>query len=267
MDWLNAIILGAVQGITEFLPISSDGHLVLASALLGVNATLDMTVLLHLGSLAAIAIVFRRDVRALVFPRIDWHGLMVLAIASIPAVIVGLTLKILLPKATGTEVERSVMQSPLWAAGGLIFTAAMLWTAEIKREPSVTLANVRGGGYLGVLLIGCMQALAILPGVSRSGSTISTALALKWLRPEAVRLSFMMGLIAITGAGLLEAKEIAKIEPVTGICGFVSSFVFSLFGLWAVRLVVLKGKLRWFAAYCLVLGVGALVYLLVVKRS
>lgn len=261
MDWLNAIILGAVQGLTEFLPVSSSGHLVLASSLLGVRVRLDMEVLLHLGSLAAILVVFRHDVYALVRPRIDWRGLAVLFVATLPIVAVGLTLKVLLPKEQGQWVQGHVMESPWVASGGLLFTALMLWWAESPRAPFVRMTDVRGSRWWDVALIGVMQAVAVLPGVSRSGSTISAALALRWLRPEAVRLSFLMGLIAITGAGVLEAREIAKIEPVTGACGLLSSFVFSLLGLWAVKLVVQRGKLRWFAGYCALMGVATFLWL------
>lgn len=261
MDWLNAIILGAVQGLTEFLPVSSSGHLVLAGALLGARTELKMEVLLHLGSLMAIGITFRRDILALIYPRLDWRSVAVLVVASIPAAAVGLTLKLLLPRDTAASVEHNVFTSPHVAAGGLFLTAILLWVAEIKREPRLGFTQVRGGAWATVAAVGLMQALALLPGVSRSGSTISTAVALRWFRPEAIRLSFLMGLTAITGAGVLEAKEIAKIEPVAGACGFVSSLVFSLLGLWAVKLVVMKGKLRWFAVYCLVVGVAALVWL------
>ncbi len=263
MSIIEAIILGAVQGITEFLPISSDGHLVLAGVLLGreEEGTLAMTVLLHLGSLLAIAITFRRDIVALLWPRIDWHAWLVLFVASIPAAIVGFTLKLFIPNSTEAWIEKEVMQSPVWAGFGLLFTAGVLWCAEIKRVPEVGVATVAGSRYWGVLLIGFAQALAMLPGVSRSGSTISLALNLRWLRPEALKLSFLMGLIAIGGAGLIEAKEISNIEPGPGFAGFASSLLFSLVGLNAIKLIVAKSKLRWFACYCAIAGLAALIWL------
>lgn len=269
MTILHAIILGMIQGLTEFLPVSSDGHLVLVGALLGAEPEgspdyFAFEILLHLGSLLAIFIVFWRDILRLVFPRIDFHGFKLLFIASLPAAIVGITIKKLLPDATEQWVNVNVLSSPPLAALGLLFTSCVLWLADRKQSPEITFENARGPRVWTVFWVGCAQALAILPGVSRSGCTISTALNLKWVRPEAVKLSFLMGFIAIGGAGLIEAKNIgalAQANPTPMIAGFVSSLVFSLVGLSAIKLIVNKGKLRYFAIYCALAGVVALTWL------
>jgi undecaprenyl-diphosphatase len=270
METSDAIILGMIQGLTEFLPVSSSGHLVLAGALLGVNAGepdasyVAFEVLLHLGSLCAIGIVFGRDLLRLAFPRIDFHGLKLLFIASLPAAIVGITLKKLLPQATEEWVELNVLSSPTVAACGLLVTASVLWLAGARRDAEITFENARGPRTWTVLWVGIAQMIAILPGVSRSGSTIATALNFRWMRPEAVKLSFLMGFIAIGGAGLIEAKKISALteaNPVPMIAGFLASLVFSLLGLMAIKLVVNKGKLRYFAVYCACVGVAALVWL------
>lgn len=265
MDTLDAIILGAVQGITEFLPVSSDGHLVLISHLLGsdiAQSGMAMTVLLHLGSLLAMLIVFRRDVMALFWPRIDYRKFGLLFLGSLPAAIVGFSIKLGLSDSQEGWLEANVLQSPWLACFGLMFTALVLWLAERPRELRVTLDTVRGRDYWLVSLIGLAQALAILPGVSRSGSTICVALMLYWVRSDAVRLSFLMGMIAIGGAGLIEARHIAHFEAAPAIGGFASSLVFSLVGLLALKLVVARQKLRWFAAYCALAGVAALAWLM-----
>jgi undecaprenyl-diphosphatase len=266
MDVLRAIILGAIQGITEFLPVSSDGHLVILGEILGRElggeGSTAETVLLHLGSWLAILIVFRADIIKLVWPRFDWHSWSLLVLASIPAAIVGITIKKLLPDAESAWVEHHILQSPWLACFGLLFTACVLWLAEVKRELFVTFELAKGKHFWLVLLVGAAQAFAILPGVSRSGSTICMALMLHWVRSDAVKLSFLMGLIAIGGAGLIEAKEIARIAPAPGIAGFVASLLFSLIGLWAVKLIVQREKLRWFAVYCAVAGLSALVFFL-----
>ncbi|MBK9975502.1 MAG: undecaprenyl-diphosphate phosphatase [Planctomycetes bacterium] len=265
MDVINAIILGAVQGLTEFLPVSSSGHLVLVSHLLHQDlegeAGTAMSVLLHLGSLLAILIVFRADIVRLFLPRLDLRKLGLLFWASLPAAIVGIGIKKGLPEASSAWVEGHVLQSPWVAACGLLVTATVLWLAERPRELRVTLQDAKGRDFWLVGVIGLAQAIAILPGVSRSGSTICVALMLHWVRNDAVRLSFLMGMIAIGGAGLLEARHITQFEAAPAISGFASSLVFSLIGLTTLKLVVGRQKLRWFAAYCAVVGVVALVWL------
>jgi undecaprenyl-diphosphatase len=269
MTTAEAIILGMVQGLTEFLPVSSDGHLVLAGALLGADPASDpnyfaFEILLHLGSLTAIFIVFGRDILRLAFPRIDFHGLTLLFIASLPAAVAGLTLKVLLPDATEHWVEANVLSSPPLAACGLLLTACVLWAAGARKDAEITFENARGPRMWTALWVGIAQMLAILPGVSRSGCTISTALRFNWVRPEAVKLSFLMGFIAIGGAGLIESRKIgslAQADPAPVIAGFLASFVFSLVGLTAVKFIVNKGKLRYFAIYCALAGTTSLVWL------
>lgn len=265
METLKAIILGAVQGLTEFLPVSSSGHLVLVGHLmgrdLGGESGTAMSVLLHLGSLCAILTVFRKDVLALFLPRFDLRKFWLLFLASIPAAIVGLGIKKGLPDSQALWVEANLLQSPWVAAVGLLVTAAVLWFAERPRDLRVTWQSVTGRDFWLVMIVGLAQAVAILPGISRSGSTICVALMLHWVRSDAVRLSFLMGMIAIGGAGLLEARHISEFEAGPALAGFGSSLVFSLVGLLALKLVVAKQKLRWFAAYCAVAGVTALIWL------
>jgi undecaprenyl-diphosphatase len=266
METLKAIILGAVQGLTEFLPVSSSGHLVIVGEILGREiggeGSTAQSVLLHLGSWMAILWVFRGDVARLVWPRVNWRVLGLLAFVSVPAAVAGLTIKKLLPAADDAWIEMNVLQSPWVAAFGFMLTAGVLWLAEAPREARVTLAPTAWRDYWLAGLVGVAQMVAILPGVSRSGATICTALMLHWVRSDAVRLSFLMGLIAIGGAGLVEAREISEFEAAPAIAGFASSLVFSLLGLWLVKLVVARKKLRWFSVYCALAGVAALTWLI-----
>ena len=267
MEIIKAIILGAVQGLTEFLPVSSSGHLVILGEVLGRElggeSSTAQAVLLHLGSWLAILIVFRKDILKLFYPKVEWRSLAILVLASIPAAIAGITIKKLLPDADSAWIEHNVLQSPWVACAGLMFTAGVLWMAERKRELFVTFATAKGVHFWLVLVVGVAQMIALLPGVSRSGSTICIALMLHWVRNDAVKLSFLMGLIAIGGAGLVEAREISEINVAPAAAGFVASLVFSLIGLWGIKLVVHKQKLRWFAAYCAVAGIAAFAYFLI----
>jgi undecaprenyl-diphosphatase len=267
MEIMRAIILGAVQGLTEFLPVSSSGHLVILGEILGRElggeGSTAQSVLLHLGSWLAILIVFRKDILRLFYPKVDGRSLAILLLASIPAAVAGVTIKKLLPDADAAWVEHNMLQSPWVACFGLLFTAGVLWLAERKRELFVTFATAKGIHFWLVLVVGLGQMVALLPGVSRSGTTICFALMLHWVRNDAVKLSFLMGLIAIGGAGLIEAREISEIDIAPATAGFVASLIFSLIGLWGIKLVVHRQKLRWFAAYCAVAGVAALVYFII----
>lgn len=271
MEAADAILLGTIQGLTEFLPVSSSGHLVLAGEILGVDPEswpnyLAFEVLLHLGSLCAIATVFAKDLARLVYPRIDFQSLGLLFVASLPAAVVGITIKKLLPHAQQAWLESNVISSPMVAACGLLVTSCILWVGSAPGSERFSFAGEQRGKVWSALLVGCAQAIAILPGISRSGSTIATALRTGWVKPEAVKLSFLMGFIAIGGAGLIEAKNIGALANANAapmIAGFAASLLSSLAGLLLVRLIVKKGKLRWFAAYCALAGMASLVWLLV----
>ncbi|NUQ33925.1 MAG: undecaprenyl-diphosphate phosphatase [Planctomycetaceae bacterium] len=259
MDIVTAIILGIVQGLTEFLPVSSSGHLVLAESLIGnlpsEQDAAAVNVLVHLGSLLAILLVLRRDIVALVWPRIDWRVALLLIYVSIPAAIAGLSIKYALPD----DVEHTLLGSPWVACAGLLVTSIILYISERPREERVDLTTVRGGEWWRAGLVGLAQAVAILPGVSRSGSTICSALLLGWRRPAAVTLSFLMGSVAISGAGILEARTISELDPASALAAFGASLVFSLLGLKLVQMVVIGRRLRWFSLYTGIVGLGGLI--------
>lgn len=249
-DYVSVIVLGLVQGISEFLPISSDGHLVIAAQILNwffghdVAAGKDVEVLLHLGTLGSIVVVYARDIWQ---SRRDLRLWGLIALATIPAVIVGLTLE---------DWFDQVFDSALAAGFGLLITAALLGLGQALER----------GGYSektlpwpAMVLIGCFQALALLPGVSRSGCTIVAGLLTGMDRISATRLSFLLalpvtaGAIGLTGLRLLQKGTL----PVAGgplLAGVAVSFLVGCVALQGLIRLVTQRRLHWFAMYCAIAG-------------
>lgn len=267
MTLLEAIIIGIIQGATEFLPISSDGHLVLIPAIFGLaQPDLVLIGLVHAGTLVAIVGYFARDLWAILKAvvtglvkrqpftddnaRLGW--LMVLG--SVPAAIVGLALK--------DWFERQ-FESPVVAAAGLLVTAAFLVVGErllrgIKTIPQLT--------WLDTLIIGTFQVLALLPGVSRSGTTIASGLWRGLDRPAAARFSFLVGLPAIAGAGLLSILDIFGAKGSMPMGHYAAAFVTAaVVGYLCIAFLlswVKRHSLYPFAVYCAVVGSLYLLYTL-----
>jgi len=246
MIWLQTFILAVVQGIGEFLPISSSGHLVVGQALFAMDDRLAVSIVLHLGTLAAILVFYWKRI-CLLFGR-DRRVIGLVIVGSIPAAIAGLILK---------EYLESLLVDPLTA--GLMFPVTglmLLWAAG--RDTGET--TCRDLGYGSALLIGVFQAFAILPGVSRSGATIVAGLAMRLRRDEAATFSFLLAIPAIGGAGLLEILELVDTglasTPVAVLSmGVVVSFVVGLVSLrWLLRWLQ-QGHLHYFACWVIPLGV------------
>jgi undecaprenyl-diphosphatase len=256
----EGIVLGLVQGLTEFLPVSSDGHLVLAGALLGVATPgVSVEVALHVATLGAVLVVYGRRLAALIVGVLrrrpdDLRLAGLLALGTVPAGVVGLLFKPL--------VERAF--DSLWMAGaGFLVTGAILWSTRRVRSGDLT---APGAGA--AALIGVAQALAILPGVSRSGSTVSTALLLRVRPAEAAEFSFLLAVPAITGAAVLESRHIAAGLAGIGIVPLaVACAVAFVSGIWAIRVLLAllrRGRFHVFAPYCW--GIGALTLILALWR-
>ncbi len=255
----DAIIWGLVQGLTEFLPISSSGHLVLVPALLseaGIDIgepSLTVSAVLHLGTLLAVLVFYRSDLSRLANARRDREArrtLGILAIGTIPAVI-GLPLR------SGLE---SIEQNPPVVAGALLVTGLILVVAE--RLPRRT-RTLEAAGVSDAILIGVAQAFALIPGISRSGSTITMATARGFDRTEAARFSFLLAIPTIAGGGLLSLLELDGGDGSAGAI-FVGFVVAAISGYAAIavllRLITTRGFLP-FALYCFVVGTIALVVL------
>lgn len=253
----QAFVLGAVQGLTEFLPVSSSAHLVLVPWLFGwQDPGLAFDVALHLGSLLALLIYYWHEWASIVLSimRPDPPSrrlLIMLVVASIPGAAIG----VLLEKQAETH-----FRNPLLIACTLAVMGIVLWAADVRGPETKKMDNL----YLGdAILIGLSQALAIIPGVSRSGSTITTARILGVARQDAANFSFLMATIIIAGAGLFEMRKIVHggINAVV-IGGFVSSAIFSLIAIAALVAFVRTRTYKPFAWYRLAVGVFvAVVYL------
>ncbi len=254
-------VLAVVQGVTEFLPISSDGHLVLVRPLLFPSAdapkeAMDLTIVLHLGTLGSIVVYYFRRIVRLVGE--DWRVAPLLAVGTLPAVVVVLACKSLL----GPQFE-SILQSELLTGLMLPMTGgALLWA---MRQPAGA-RDYRELTWREAILIGFFQATAILPGLSRSGTTISAGLGLGMTRSAAATFSFLLAIPALAGAGCYEAFSLVQDrQPLSAAPGHLAigaaiSFVVGLAAIWSLERLLARGQLKWLAWYCIVLGAAVVVW-------
>ncbi len=254
MEVIDAIILGIIQGLTEFLPVSSSGHLELGKAILGDQSipeeSLLFTVVLHFATALSTIVVFRKDVIEILqgVLRFKWNDetkfSLKIVISMIPAALIGLLFE--------KELESFFGGNVAFVGYMLIITALLLFLADRAKE---TLKSV---SYLNAFVIGVSQAIAILPGISRSGATISTSVLLGVDKTKAARFSFLMVVPLIFGK---MAKDILggelSFEPEQSIAmgaGFLSAFFAGLLACtWMIQLVK-KSKLSYFAIYCFIVG-------------
>ncbi len=244
MSLWEIILLGIVQGISEFLPISSDGHLVIVESLLGHNTeNLSLNIALHFGTLMSILLVYRKDViPALLQPRL----LMAVIVATLPVVVAALLFG---------DVFKEASNSAFIAGIGLLYTAGLLFLTPRIDQGQKGISEIR---LRDALVIGLLQALAPLPGVSRSGSTIVGALLMGVRRDAAANFSFYIAVPAIAGAvtkELLFDRPPMTISPFNLGIGMLVGFVVGVIALKALLRIVAARKLIRFAWYVLVLGI------------
>jgi undecaprenyl-diphosphatase len=252
MTWWQGAVLGVVQGLTEFLPVSSSGHLVVAQAVIGLSAPgVLIEVALHVATLLAVVIVYWQRIGQLIAgafradrPALTYVGLLVLG--SVPAAVVGVLF--------ADWFERA-FDSLLVVGVNFLFTAAILWSTRWLRAAARTPVPTPSAA----VAIGCAQALAILPGVSRSGTSISAGLWLGIEPARAAEYSFLLAIPAIAGAALLQAPDVAEgAAAALGMGPLLAGFATALVsGVFAIRLLVAllrRGAFHRFAPYCLVLG-------------
>ena len=256
MTFLQAIFLGVVQGLTEFLPVSSSGHLVFFQSVFGLaEPQLAFDVMLHLGTLLAVVVYFRTDISRVLLGTWAWvrggrEGeeeaklLLWIVVASVPTGLMGILLK---------DWFEAFFSMPKTVGLMLLVTGLLLWLTRIVKR------NEKTTGQMGVwdaLVIGIAQGVAIIPGISRSGSTISTGLLCRLDRELAGKFSFLLSIPAILGATFLEFREIGA-GPGSGVT-FIGMAVSFFVGLVALKLfmnIVKKGKLSYFSYYCWAAGV------------
>ena len=270
MDWWQAILLGIVQGLTEFLPVSSSGHLMIFKELVGADAEgfLDFTVTVHLATVMATIVVFWNAIWTLLkgFFKFKYNDetdyVCKILVSLVPVALVGFFLK--------DQVNAIFGESLTLVCVGLVITACLLFFSDNAGRwlgPSRTQAR-NGISYWQAFVVGIAQAFAVMPGVSRSGSTIATGLITGVKRENMAQFSFLMVLIPIIGEQSLDLLKAAvgsetfggAVGPLALCLGFVAAFVSGLFACrWMVS-IVKKAKLSWFALYCLV--VALLIFLL-----
>ena len=279
MDWLEAVLLGLVQGLTEFLPVSSSGHLEIGKVLLGVETSDDLlfTTMVHAATVLSTIVVFRKEI---------WHllkgffcglrelkveeGKLVcndqtdylfkIVVSMIPVMVVGLFFK--------DRVE-ALFGSIHVVGGALIVTALLLFFSDYASRPgrkSIFPANEYRNGisYWQAFSVGLGQAFAVVPGLSRSGTTISTGLICGVRREAMAQFSFLMVLVPILGETFLEVVGgefgASSVGALPLILGFVSAFVSGLFACKVMIALVKKAKLSWFAIYCLAAAVCIFIF-------
>lgn len=260
-EYLEAILLGVIQGITEFLPVSSSSHLMICSELIhsgngkkfDSESSSQMTVALHLGTLFSILVVYRKDLLP-AFRNVRLVGAILLT--TLPLVVVALFAKDFIDKE---------LQTSLVAGCGLLVTAGFLAISQRASSGEKTAETL---GWWSVLLVGLSQAMAIIPGISRSGSTISSGLLCGLRKEEAARFSFMIAVPAIAGAVILKTRDMLKGEGGAHsldvlFVGILVSFLVGVVTLRGLIRLVTNSKLYWFAWYCAAVGSATIIWQLI----
>lgn len=267
MEWFEALILGLLQGLTEFLPVSSSGHLEIGKVLLGVETSEDLmfTTLVHAATVLSTIVVFRRQIWGLLkgFFRFRYNDetdyLLKIAVSTVPILIVGLFFKDQVEALFGSI---KVVGFALVATSFLLFFSdrASQWRDASKKVPQAR----NGISYWQAFVVGLSQAVAVIPGLSRSGTTISTGLICGVRRDVMAQFSFLMVLIPILGESFLEIVggefTSSAIGTLPLAVGFLSAFVSGLFACKVMVALVKKAKLSWFALYCLVAAVCIFIF-------
>lgn len=284
MEWFEAVLLGLIQGLTEFLPVSSSGHLEIGKVLLGVETTDDLlfTTMVHAATVLSTIVVFRNQIWDLLtgfFTGLkDWRivkneagrkvlscndqtdYLLKMVLSMVPVMVVGLFFK--------DQVE-SLFGSIHVVGGALVVTALLLFFSDYASRPgrkSIFPANEYRNGisYWQAFAVGLGQAFAVVPGLSRSGTTISTGLICGVKREVMAQFSFLMVLVPILGETFLEIVGgefgASSVGALALVLGFISAFVSGLFACKVMIALVRKAKLSWFALYCLVAAVCIFIF-------
>ena len=257
MNEFQALLLGILQGLTEFLPVSSSGHLEIGSTLLGVKTTNNLlfAVVVHVATVLSTIVVFRKDILALLkdLLKFQWNESTIyvskLVFSSFPVLVLGLFFK--------EEIENLFTGNLVMVGSMLLITALLLGLTHFVKKSDGKIT------FLKALVIGFAQAMAVVPGISRSGATIATGILLQTKKNEIARFSFLMVLIPILGAAFLDITS-GEISSNTSIgllpllIGFTAAFISGLLACsWMIK-IVKRGNLIYFAIYCLVIGLIAI---------
>lgn len=245
MEYTDTLILGLLQGLTEFLPISSSGHLVIGQKFLNINLPGNaFEVVLHIGTLMSVLTVFRSEIKSLIFNLSDSSNknyISALIYGTIPALLIGLFLK---------DKISLIFDDIRFVSLSLIFTGIFLLASKLIVKRNLRLTILIG------LIIGFAQATAIIPGISRSGATICMGILMGLSATEAARFSFLLSIPVIFGAAILTAVNIRTIPFGYDIMllGISSSFLIGWISLKWLLTILNSGKLHWFGIYCIIIG-------------
>lgn len=276
MDIIQALILGIVQGLTEFLPVSSSAHLVFMHSLTGVEPSLAYDTLLHIGTLVAVVAYFWKDIIQMLksffsslvdipkgqflqgikddqFKKLAWF----IIIGTIPAGLAGILLK---------DFFESLFSNVIAVGFFLIITGFLLWGSEMVSRKIVDKKSLKKMNIKEALIMGTAQAAAIAPGISRSGSTISAGLFLGLERELAARFSFLLSIPAILGAALVQTKDITSIldiSTVSALAGFLAAIITGYLAIKLMLKLVKERDLLIFAYYCWIVGPLAIILSLI----
>jgi undecaprenyl-diphosphatase len=263
VTYTQGVVLGLVQGLTEFLPVSSSGHLILVPHVFGwQDQGLGFDAVMHLGTLAALVAYFRRELLAMATGALSRRLAALLILATIPGALVGVILE---------KLVESKLRSPLLIACTTAGWAIVMWIADRRAAPAPTRAGdpLERVSLGQALTVGCAQALALIPGTSRSGITISAGLLGGFDRATAARFAFLLGIPITAGAGSLKALHLLKegLPPGDGgplTAALITAFVSGWFAVWFLVSYLKTRSLQPFVIYRLLL---ALVIFLVILRG
>ena len=266
MDWLQALLLGLVQGLTEFLPVSSSGHLAIGKALLGVEAAEDLVfeVTVHAATVLATIVVFRKEILRLLaglfkFKYNDETDYIAkICVSMIPVLIVGVFFK---------DAVEDLFSSMLVVGVALLVTACLLIFSDWKSGRVKEVKEYRNGiAFWQAFVVGVGQAFAVIPGLSRSGTTISTGLICGVKRSAMAQFSFLMVLVPILGEAFLDVVGGDMASSSIGLLplavGFFAAFVSGLFACKVMIALVRRAQLKWFGFYCALVGLAVLIFML-----
>ena len=260
MTWFEALILGLVQGLTEFLPVSSSGHLEIGKVLLNIEVqeSLSFTVLVHFATVLSTITVFHQDIKRLFAGlfQFKWNEetryVSKILVSMIPVLIVGFMFR---------EEGESLFTGNLVLVGGaLLVTALLLVSTQLVKTGNKKIP------VLDALIMGIAQAFATIPGISRAGATISTGLLLKNNRSDVAQFSFLMVLLPIIGAALLDILSMSSSTSEPGISassliiGFLAAYLSGYMACRWMISIVKKGNLYWFAIYCALIGIVSIIF-------
>jgi len=255
MNLLQAIILGIVQGLTEFIPVSSSGHLVLAQYFIGLERAGDLSfeIFLHLGTLCAVLIFFRHRIWELIKSMFCWgakldgeihrHNRMLivfLILSTLSTAVMYILFK---------DLFEAAYTCPLFVSLMLILTGILIYSSDLVKDNSIPASNM---GFIKSMFIGLAQGVAILPGISRSGSTIATSLFCRIKRKDAAHYSFLLSIPAIVAANVSEYQELMTLDPAVlpqYIGGFIASFIAGYLVIALLIRLIQGGNLKYFAFY------------------